>query len=59
MKENFWLLIGYILIAVNTLSVVILLEMIIFGKPYITLFILILYCAYRFNMKLFMKKKEG
>jgi len=59
MKEDFWLLVGYILIIFNTLSVVILLEMIIFGKPYITLFLLILYCMYKLNMNLFVKKKES
>ncbi len=58
MKEDFWLLVGYILITFNTLSVVILLEMIFLGRPYVTLFLLILFCVYKINKKLFAKKKK-
>lgn len=58
MKEDFWLLLGYILITFNTLSVVILLEMIFLGRPYITLFLLILYIVYKINRKMFTKKRK-
>ncbi len=58
MKEDFWLLVGYILITFNTLSVVILLEMIFLGRPYITLFLLILFGVYKINRKMFASKKK-
>lgn len=57
MDRKFWNSIGIVLIASNGLAIIALLETIIFGRPYVVIFIIILYLTWSFNKKIFQKKK--
>jgi hypothetical protein len=52
-KNQFWKYLAYGYFFVNTLAIIALMEFIIFKRPYITLFILILGIALEINAKLF------
>ena len=55
MNNKFWEHFAYGYSITNFLCIFILLEIIFFGKPFITLFLIIFYIIYRFNKRLFQK----
>jgi len=57
MEQQYWRQFAIGFLMVNTACVVVLIEVLTFGKPYISLFFLILTLTILFNRKLFWKKK--
>jgi len=57
MEQDFWSIIGSGLVIANTASVIILLELLILGKPYISFFAVIFFGTYKLNKRLFSRKK--
>jgi len=55
MEKDFWQLFGLIFLIANTFSIIILLEMIVWGKPFITLFIVVFYMVFQVNKKMLKK----
>jgi len=53
MEQHFWRQFAVGFFVVNTVCVIILIEVLIFGKPYISLFLLILVFTFFLNKKLF------
>jgi HJR/Mrr/RecB family endonuclease len=59
MDKKFWDIIGIILVLSNALGVVVLLEMIFFKFPYISVFLIIFYFVWEMNKKMFMGKHKN
>ena len=58
MSDRLWKFIAYGYFISNTLCLIVLLEMLILGKPYISLFLLILATTIYLNFKIFKIKKR-
>jgi len=56
-ENRLWRTIAYLFFAGNTSFIIILLEMIILGRPYFSLFLLILAVSVYLNFKFFLGKK--
>ncbi len=55
MERKFWQYFAYGYLAVNTVCVIIIIETIVLGKPYVSLFLLILASMVYLNLKTFYK----
>jgi hypothetical protein len=55
MERKFWKYFAYGYLAVNTLCAIVLIETIILGKPYVSLFLMILATMIYLNLKTFYK----
>ena len=53
MEKKIWNVVAVFLLVSNTFGIIILVETLIFKKPYISIFILILFASVYFNMKIF------
>ncbi|MBI4973744.1 hypothetical protein HZC27_03990 [Candidatus Roizmanbacteria bacterium] len=57
MEQQYWRQFAVGFFFINTACVIVLIEVLVFGKPYVSLFLLILVFTYLLNKKLFLKKK--
>lgn len=58
MDKKFWDTLGLILVISNALGIFVLFEMLIFGFPYVSIFIIIFYFVWDVNKKLFKVKTK-
>lgn len=58
MDKKFWDTLGLILVVSNALGIFVLFEMLIFGFPYVSIFLIIFYFVWDFNKKLFKAKTK-
>lgn len=58
MDKKFWDTIGLILVFSNAAGILVLFEMLIFKFPYVSLFLLIFYCMWEVNKKIFIQKPK-
>lgn len=53
MDKKFWDTLGLILVVSNALGIFVLFEMLIFGFPYVSIFLIIFYLVWDVNKKIF------
>lgn len=58
MDKKFWDTLGLILVVSNALGIFVLFEMLIFGFPYVSIFLIIFYLVWDMNKKLFKLKTK-
>lgn len=56
MDNKFWRYFAYGFFAVNTISVIIMVEVLLYGKPYASLFLLIFFSTIYFNLRHFKRR---
>jgi hypothetical protein len=52
-EDDLWKFVGYGYFICTNLSILILVELLVLGKPYISIFLVIFYACYRLNLKVF------
>lgn len=58
MDKKLWDTLGLILVVSNALGIFVLFEMLIFGFPYVSIFLIIFYLVWDMNKKLFKLKTK-
>lgn len=58
MKWDLATTLGVILVVSNAIGILVLFEVILFGVPYISIFLVVFYVMYEINTSLFLKQKK-